>query len=143
LSHGTSRGRPRLYHRAWRSRAYAAAMDLQLVSLENPVEVREFVKGRFELYPVGPMALGRGRYEPGWCWSEHVGAATGAAWCEVEHVGLVISGRATATMRDGEERVMEPGEFFYIPPGHDSRVVGDEPYVSLHFMGSEGYAAAK
>ena len=31
----------------------------------------------------------------------------------------------------------------YIPPGHDSRVVGDEPYVSLHFLGAEKYAEAK
>jgi hypothetical protein len=33
-----------------------------------------------------------------------------------------------------------PGDFFHVPPGHDSRVIGDEPYVSLHVMGSEGYA---
>jgi len=29
---------------------------------------------------------------------------------------------------------------FYIPPGHDSWVVGSEPYVSLHFMGAGDYA---
>jgi len=28
-----------------------------------------------------------------------------------------------------------------VPPGHDSWVVGDEPYVSLHIMGSEDYAS--
>ena len=44
-------------------------------------------------------------------------------------------------MDDGEERVMAPGQVFYVPPGHDSWVVGDEPYVSLHFMGGEDYAA--
>ncbi len=27
-----------------------------------------------------------------------------------------------------------------IGPGHDSWVVGDEPYVSLHFMGADSYA---
>ncbi len=43
-------------------------------------------------------------------------------------------------MADGSERVMREGDFFYVPPGHDSWVVGDEPYVSLHIMGSEGYA---
>ena len=112
-------------------------MDLQLIALGDPTETREFVKGRFELYRVGPMTLGRASYEPGWRWSEHVGAATGEAWCEVEHVGLVLSGRAMAAMRDGVERVMEPGQLFYVPPGHDSWVVGDEPYVSLHIMGSE------
>ena len=37
--------------------------------------------------------------------------------------------------------VAKAGEFFYVPRGHDSWVVGDEPYVSLHIMGGENYAA--
>jgi quercetin dioxygenase-like cupin family protein len=115
-------------------------MDLTLVNLDSPTETRTFDRGRFELYSVGPMTIGRATYEPGWRWSEHVGAATGARSCEVEHVGLVLSGRAMAAMDDGTEKVMEPGDFFYVPPGHDSWVVGDEPYVSLHIMGSEDYA---
>jgi quercetin dioxygenase-like cupin family protein len=115
-------------------------MDLTLVNLDSPAEVRTFEKGRFEVYHVGPMTLGRATYEPGWKWSEHVGATTGERSCQVEHVGLVLSGRAMAAMDDGTERVMAPGDFFYVPPGHDSWVIGDEPYVSLHIMGSEGYA---
>ena len=116
-------------------------MDLALLNLDAPTEVRRFEKGRFEVYAVGPMTLGRATYEPGWRWSEHVGAATGERSCQVEHVGLVMSGRAAVRMDDGEVRVMEPGDFFYVPPGHDSWVVGDEPYVSLHVMGGEDYAA--
>ncbi len=117
-------------------------MDLQLINLEHPSEVRTFAKGRFEVYNVGPMTLGRATYEPGWRWSQHVGPATGEALCPVEHVGLVVSGQAVAKMEDGTEVVMKEGDFFYIPPGHDSWVVGDEPYVSLHILGSEGYAAS-
>jgi quercetin dioxygenase-like cupin family protein len=115
-------------------------MDLQIVNLDDPVEVRTFEKGRFELFTIGPMTIGRATYEPGWRWSEHVGAATGESSCMVEHVGLVVSGRAMAAMDDGTERVMGPGDLFYVPPGHDSWVVGEEPYVSLHVMGSEDYA---
>jgi quercetin dioxygenase-like cupin family protein len=115
-------------------------MDLQLINFDSPSETREFEKGRFELYRVGPAVLGRATYEPGWRWSEHVGPATGASSCQVEHVGLVLSGRAVAKMDDGREVTMAPGDFFYVPPGHDSWVVGDEPYVSLHMMGSEDYA---
>jgi quercetin dioxygenase-like cupin family protein len=116
-------------------------VDLTLINLESPTETREFEKGRFELFKVGPMTLGRASYEPGWRWSEHVGAASGESRCQVEHVGLVLSGRAAVLMDDGTERVMGPGDFFYVPPGHDSWVVGDEPYVSLHVMGSSDYAA--
>jgi quercetin dioxygenase-like cupin family protein len=115
-------------------------MDLELVNLDSPAEVRTFEKGKFELYRVGPTALGRATYEPGWHWSKHVGPATGQTSCHVEHVGLVMSGQAVAKMDDGREIVMREGDFFYIPPGHDSWVVGDKPYVSLHILGGESYA---
>jgi len=38
---------------------------------------------------------------------------------------------------------MRAGDVFYIAPGHDSWVVGDEPYVSLHLMGASEYARKK
>jgi len=95
-------------------------MDLELVNFDHPTEVRTFEKGKFELYRVGPTALGRASYQPGWRWSEHVGAATGASSCQVEHVGLVLSGQAVAKMDDGREVVMRTDDFFYVPPGHDS-----------------------
>jgi quercetin dioxygenase-like cupin family protein len=116
-------------------------MDLELINFDSPTEVRTFEKGRFELYRVGPMTLGRATYEPGWRWSEHVGPATGESSCKVEHVGLVLSGEAVARMDMGREVVMRAGDFFYVPPGHDSWVLGDEPYVSLHILGSEDYGA--
>jgi quercetin dioxygenase-like cupin family protein len=115
-------------------------MDVEIVNLDNPTEVRTFEKGHFELYKVGPTTLGRATYEPGWKWSEHVGAATGETSCQVEHVGLVLQGEAVAKMDDGREIVMKTGDFFYVPPGHDSWVVGDREYVSLHILGSEDYA---
>jgi hypothetical protein len=117
-------------------------MDLELVNFDNPTEVRTFEKGKFELYRVGPATLGRASYGPGWRWSEHIGPLTGERSCQVEHVGLVLSGEAVAKMDDGREIVMRTGDFFYVPPGHDSWVVGDQPYVSLHILGSEGYAAS-
>ncbi len=83
------------------------------------------------------------QHEPGWKWSLHVGKAAGAKSCTVEHVGLVISGRATAAMDDGRIIEMKPGDLFYVAPGHDSWVVGDEPYVSLHFLGASDYARQK
>ena len=111
---------------------------------EAPDEVRVFPKGRFELVRIGAMTIGRATYQPGWKWSVDVGAATGQSRCNVEHVGLVVSGCATAAMEDGTVHEMRMGDLFYIPPGppgHDSWVVGAEPYVSLHFMGADDYAA--
>ena len=118
-------------------------LDVVLKSFTKPDEVREFEKGKFELVNVGGMTIGRATYQPGWKWSVHVGAAAGAKSCMVEHVGIVVSGRATAAMDDGRVIEMRAGDVFYIAPGHDSWVIGDEPYVSLHFMGAEKYAAEK
>jgi quercetin dioxygenase-like cupin family protein len=115
-------------------------MELRISRFDQPDERRAFEKGMFELVNTGDMSIGRASYEPGWRWSEHVGAITGTEICEVEHVGIVVSGRAAVRMADGNEFVMEPGDVFSIPAGHDSWVVGDEPYVSLHILGSEGYA---
>jgi hypothetical protein len=53
---------------------------------------------------------------------------------------MVVSGCATAAMRDGRVIEMKTGDVFYIAPGHDSWVVGDEPCVSLHFLGADAYA---
>jgi mannose-6-phosphate isomerase-like protein (cupin superfamily) len=58
----------------------------------------------------------------------------------VERAGMVISGRAVAAMDDGRIIELNPGDVFYIPPGHDSWVVGEGPYVSLHFRGATAYA---
>jgi quercetin dioxygenase-like cupin family protein len=117
--------------------------EVILKRFETPDEVRTFERGKFELVHIGGMAIGRASYEPGWKWSEHVGKATGEKSCRVEHVGLVISGRATAAMDDGRIIEMKAGDLFYIGPGHDSWVVGNEPYISLHFLGAGEYARAK
>lgn len=118
-------------------------MELAIERFEEPDERREFPLGTFELVALGSMTVGRASYEPGWKWSEHVGAAMGATSCDVEHVGMVVSGRAAVRMVDGTEFVMEPGDLFAIPGGHDSWVVGDEPYVSLHLHGATTYAASE
>ena len=111
-----------------------------LKRFEKPDETRVFEKGKFELVQIGGMTIGRATYEPGWKWSEHVGKAMGVTSCLIEHVGMVVSGCATAAMDDGSVIEMRAGDVFYVPPGHDSWVVGNEPYVSLHFMGAGDYA---
>jgi quercetin dioxygenase-like cupin family protein len=120
--------------------SHAYRMDLQLIALDDPAETRVFEKGRFDVYHVGPLTVGRATYEPGWRWSEHVATEGVNGLCMIEHVGLVIEGQAAVLMEDGREAVMKAGDFFYIPPGHDSWVVGDDPYVSLHLMGTDRYA---
>ena len=119
-------------------------VEAVLKRFETPDEIRTFEKGKFEITHIRGLTIGRATYEPGWKWSIHVGPALGASRCNVEHVGMVLSGCATAAMEDGTIHDLRPGGLFYIPPGppgHDSWVVGDQPYVSLHFLGADHYAA--
>jgi hypothetical protein len=119
----------------------APELAVILKRFESPDEVREFPLGRFELVTIGGMTIGRAEYQPGWRWSEHVGRASGATHCTVEHLGMAIQGHATAAMMDGPIHDLTAGTVFYIPAKpHDSWVVGDEPYVSLHFLGAGHYA---
>ena len=118
-------------------------LDVILKRFETPDETRVFPRGRFALILIGSMIIGRAAYEPGWRWSVDVGAALGQASCQVEHTGIVVSGTCTAAMDSGVVHILKPGDLFYIAPGHDSWVVGDSPYVSLHFEGAEAYASKK
>jgi len=116
-------------------------LDLILKRFEEPDEIRQMEKGKFELVTIGGMTIGRATYEPGWKWSEHVGKALGKTHCNVEHVGLVISGSATVAFENEPIQTVTPGTLFYVPKKvHDSWVIGDEPYVSIHFLGADHYA---
>lgn len=116
-------------------------IEVILKRFEQPDEVTEFEKGRFETVTLGGMTVGRATYQPGWKWSRDVGADLGQSHCTVEHVGLVVSGCATAAFADGRVWELRAGDLFHVPSEpHDSWVVGDEPYVSLHFLGASTYA---
>lgn len=118
-----------------------SAVEVVLRRFEEPDQVREFTRGRFELVNIGGVTIGRAIYEPGWRWSVDVGPGLGLKLCSVEHVGLVLEGTATAAFEDGRIWELRPGTLFHIPPEpHDSWVLGNERYVSLHFLGANHYA---
>lgn len=114
--------------------------DVLLKRFKKPDEIRTFGNGKYEVVTLGGVTVGRATYEPGWKWSADVGPLTGANFCEVEHVGLVLARHAKVLMRDGREFDLRAGDYFYVAPGHDSWVVGEETYVSLHFHGVGQYA---
>ena len=118
-------------------------MDAEVVlkRFDEPEETRVFENGKLEIVRIGGMTLARATYQPGWKWSRHVGPLTGAERCEVEHVGMVLSGTATVAFEDGRVIELAEGSIFHVPPvAHDSWVVGERPYVSLHLLGADRYA---
>lgn len=111
-------------------------IDVIQKRFDSPDETRRFEKGRLDVVRIGSLTIGRAAYEPGWKWSLHVGPTVGAALCTVEHVGMVLSGVATVAFDDSRVIELREGVLFHVPAvPHDSWVVGDRPYVSLHFLG--------
>ena len=116
-------------------------LDLIIKKFDNPDEIREFEKGRFELLDLPGMTIGKATYNPGWKWSEDVSPLSDTEFCNVEHLGMVLEGRATVVFENEDIRTLGEGDVFYVPPvPHDSWVVGDVDYVSIHFLGADSYA---
>lgn len=117
---------------------------LQAKRFDAPDEVRPFDAdtGQVELVQLDGSAIGRGTFQPGWRWSEHVKPLSGTDSCQVQHVGYVMQGRMNVVMDDGQELEVGPGDVFLMPPGHDAWIVGSEPCVLLDFGGLSGYAKA-
>ena len=115
--------------------------DLILKQFDKPDEVRNFEKGKFEIVHMPNMTIGRATYKPGWKWSNDVSNLSGTKFCEVKHLGMVIQGKATAQFEGEDPIVMNVGDIFYVSDKpHDSWVIGDDDYVSIHFLGADKYA---
>ena len=108
----------------------------------SPDETRPFKdgKGKMEVFSLGDSTVGRGEFEPGWRWSEHVKPIAGTPSCQATHTGYVLEGRMVVKMDDGAETEYGPGDFFYMPAGHDAWIVGDKRCVMLDFTGVAKYA---
>jgi quercetin dioxygenase-like cupin family protein len=109
---------------------------------EAPDETRRFTedKGRVDIVSVGDFQIGRGVFEPGWRWSDHVKPIAGTDSCQAVHTGVVLEGRMAVRMDDGSEAEFGPGDAFCMPAGHDAWIVGEEPCVLIDFTGMAKYA---
>ena len=88
-------------------------VDIILKNFDNPDEIRNFDKGKFELVKLRDMTIGRASYEPGWKWSINVSPLSGTEFCEIEHLGMVISGSATVAFKNGEIHILKEGDLFH------------------------------
>ncbi len=88
---------------------------------------------------LGEVYVARQEFAPGWSWVEHVRPVVGTPSCLHHHQGLLISGRMEFETDDGARRLVGPGDVYNVPPGHNARVVGDEPAVAIEFAGVRGF----
>ena len=105
--------------------------------------MREVQLGRLEIYDLGDIRVGRSILQPGWRWSDSIKPIARIELCEDHHIGVCMSGSAQIRMRGGAELVIGPGQFYEIPPGHDSWVIGDEPWVTVTWQPSTAFARSE
>ncbi len=116
--------------------------SLEVKNLNSPDETRTFVaNGKVDIVNVGGVIAGRGVFEPGWKWSEHVKLIAKTDSCQAAHLGYIISGRMNIVMDDGTQKEVGPGDVLHAAPGHDAWTVGSEPCVMADFGASIGQYA--
>jgi hypothetical protein len=101
-------------------------------NLQLPDETVRMERGKVEVVTIGKLKIARFTYQPGWTWEKSKKPLANTNNCQLIHNGYIISGRLRARMIDsGREEEYGPGGTFYITPGHDGYVVGDEAVVGL------------
>jgi hypothetical protein len=106
-------------------------------TFDDPDETRPFAdKGMAQVVALGDGIVLKGRFDPGWRWSEHLKPVVGTESCQSPHLLYVLSGRMRLRMDDE----VGPNAVARIEPGHDAWVVGDEPCIVVDFGASSSYA---
>ena len=113
---------------------------MQKKSLNSPDETRTFDKGKLDLTKIGDTSIGRIYLEPGWSWEKCMKPIAKTQSCEASHTQYVVSGRVRVKMNDGSEEEYGPGDVLYIPPGHNTQVVGNEPYTGIEIATIDNHA---
>ena len=62
---------------------------------QTPDETRQFKdgKGKLDVFHLGDSTVGRGEFEPGWRWSQHIKPIAGTPSCQAAHTCYVLEGR--------------------------------------------------
>lgn len=115
---------------------------LQRKSFTTPDQVRKFPTGQVNIVTLDETTVGRFVFQPGWRWSKDVKPVAGTHSCQFRHLGFVVSGSLGVCMDDGTQLVINAGEAYEIPPGHDAWVVGDMAWDAVEFASAHTYGVS-
>ena len=90
----------------------------------------------------GNARVRRAIYPAGFHWARDIKPHVGTETCMHAHVGFLASGRIHMEFPDGCTLDYVAPQVIVIEPGHDGRVVGNEPAVVIEFD-FEGQTAAR
>ena len=113
---------------------------LQSKRFDEPDELVTLPFVTVQVVLLGEAHVARLVHQPGWSWAEHVKPVAGTPSCQHHHQGVVLEGQVEIETDTGARRILRAGEAFEIPPGHDARVIGDEPFVTIEYGGVHGWA---
>ena len=111
---------------------------LQSKRFDEPDELVKLPLVTVQVVLLGEAHVARLVHEPGWSWAEHVKPVAGTTSCQHHHQGVVLQGQVEIETEAGARRILRAGEAFEVPPGHDARVIGDEPFVTIEYGGVHG-----
>src|SRR5918997_882857 len=104
---------------------------VRALDFDAPDETRSRPKTRIDIVKMAGTTAARFTFERGWKWSECISPVAGTESCQVRHVGVVQAGHLHVTHEDGSEGDVGPGDAYFIEPGHDAWVTGDERFVAF------------
>jgi class 3 adenylate cyclase len=113
---------------------------LQSRLFEEPDELVTLPLVTVQVVLLGEAHVARLVHQPGWSWAEHVKPVAGTPSCQHHHQGVVLEGQVEIETDAGARRILRAGEAFEVPPGHNARVIGDKPFVTIEFAGVHGWA---
>jgi class 3 adenylate cyclase len=113
---------------------------LQSKLFDEPDELVTLPLVTVEVVLLGEAHIARLVHQPGWSWAEHVKPVAGTPSCQHHHQGVVLEGAVEIETDAGARRILRAGEAFEVPPGHNARVIGDKPFVTIEFGGVHGWA---
>jgi class 3 adenylate cyclase len=112
---------------------------LEVKRFDEPDELNRLPLLTEQIVVLGEVYVARQVLEPGWSWAEHVRPVVGTPSCLHHHQGVIIAGRVAFETDTGARRIAGPGDAYDVPPGHNARVISDEPVVAIEFAGVRGF----
>ncbi|MCH7230072.1 cupin domain-containing protein [Glycomyces sp. L485] len=108
---------------------------IDVKDFDHPSDKAEFVDhmGVKEVVMLDGRPVVHSVFEPGWHWAEHAKPLVGTETCPNRHLGYCTEGHLRVMMDDGSVKEVHAGDTFYVEPGHDAEVIGDERCVIVDF----------
>ncbi len=105
-------------------------------------EHRELGGVQLDIVRAGNARVKRSIYPPGFHWARDIKPHVGTETCMHAHLGFLARGQIHMEFSDGCTLDFVAPQVVVIEPGHDGRVVGDEPAILIEFD-AEGDTAAR